>query len=293
MLPDIPVLNPKSSHFLSGKAGRWLDLVRTRIFRQTPLAGDGIDLEETAAGLVCHARGGGAGDAGDFAYGFQARWTDTNEVTIATGYVSAPNWTAWTQDNPRPSNWLAEIEVPETPLTVADGDSIWLEIATPVTNNTITGDLPTTGGTAYNVYSGGGGGGGQGGGGGAGGDGANAGTAGGAGAAGVGQTAGIGGDGGSNGGTSPGEGDGEPGRGGDGGAGGAGGAGEVVTFTHYSLLRLRTRRYAGLSASLTTTVGTPTATTSYVRIASISGSTITQHHAGNYTFTPPVITFIP
>jgi hypothetical protein len=292
MLPDIPVLVPKRVYFLSGK---WLNTLRERIFRQTPLAGDGIDLEETAAGIIPHARGGAAGEAGDFSFGFQARWTDANEVTIATGYVAAPNWTAWTQDNPRPSDWLLEIEVPETPLTVADGDSIWLELATPVTNNTITGDLPTTGGTAYNVYSGGGGGGGQGGGGGAGGDAANPGTVGGAGADADGETAGVGGDGGTNGGTSPGEGDGEPGRGGDGGAGGAGGAGEVVTFTHYSLLRLRTRRYSGLSASLTVSSSKPasTATTSYVRIASIAGSTITQHHAGNYTFIPPVITFIP
>jgi hypothetical protein len=293
MLPDIPVLVPKRNHFLSGD---WLNTVRARIFRQTPLAGNGIELDETVNGMIVHARnpGGGAGGT-SITYGFQVEWSDTNEVSVSTGYIAAPDWTAWTQDNPRPSDWLTEIEVAGSTHTVASGDSLWLEIVTPVTNTTIYGDLPTTGATAHNVYSGGGGGGGQGGGGGAGGDLAGGGGVGGVGADGVGETAGTGGDGGSNGGSSPGAGNGVAGRGGDGGAGGAGGAGETVTYTHYSLLKLRTRWYAGYSASVVVDSGTPTpsATTSYVRLASVSGSTITQYHAGVYTFIPPTITFIP
>lgn len=293
MLPDLPVLVPKKVYFLSGN---WLNAVRSRIFRQTPLDGDGIQLDETPHGLVVHARnpGGGAGGS-SLTYGFQVEWNGSSEVSVSTGYVAAPDWGAWTQDNPRPSDWLAEIEVPSDVYTVASGDSLWLEIATPVTNTTIYGDLPTTGATAHNVYSGGGGGGGQGGGGGGGGNLAGGGGVGGVGADGVGETAGVGGDGGSNAGGSPGEDDGVAGRGGDGGTGGTGGVGETVTYTHYSLLKLRTRRYSGYTVSIIVDSSTPTgtATTSYVRLASISGSTITQHHAGVYTFIPPVITFIP
>lgn len=292
MLPDIPVSAPKQMYLLTG---RFLELVRQRVYRQTPLEGTGIDFEYTASGIIPHARGAELAGSTSLNYAFKATWTDTNEVTIASGCVYTPTYSGWTQDSPTVSNWFTETVVAEAPLTVASGDSIWLEVVTPVTNSTILGPLPTDGATAHTVTTGGGGGGGQGGGGGSGGNLAVSGTDGAAGDDAVDNAAGAGGDGGANGGDSPGEGDGVIGWGGAGGDGGLGGAGEEVSFSHYTQFRIRTRRYGTLSAALTVSASKPsgTHTTHYVRIASISGATITQHHAGNYHFTPPVFAFIP
>jgi hypothetical protein len=294
MLPDIPVLVPNKSYWQSG---RYLNRILDRIWRQTPLEGAGLILSEDEDGIRLHVDGavGGAAATSSLVYSFQASWKDADEVTMRGGYVSGTNWSSWSQDNPRPGEWMEEIAVAGADLTVADGDSIWLEIVVPKTDQTQDGPLPTTGATLYTIYSGGGGGGGQGGGGGAGGDLANGGGFGADGDDAVGETAGVGGVGAGLGGSSPGAGNGTGGKGGTGGDGAAGGAGEVVSFTHYSKMRLRARRYGHYSASFTVSASTPTqsATTLYIRLASVSSGVITQHHAGNVTLSLPTISFVP
>jgi hypothetical protein len=76
---------------------------------------------------------------------------------------------------------------------------------------------------------------------------------------------------------------------------GAGGAGQVVSFDHYQNLRLRQRRYNLYTADIEIESGTPSSTHTdiYVRLATISGSTITQYHAGTYIVIPSVISYIP
>ncbi len=292
MLPEIPELIPWMKYVLSG---RFLNRVCERVIKQTPLAGHGVDLAETANGLIPTASAGAPAAESDICYSFQCTLNSPTEVHVRGGYASGTDWTGWSQDDPKPQDWLTEISVADADLTIADGDSVWLEVVTPVTNATINGPLPLTDATAHTVDSGGGGGGGQGGGGGGGGDSAGDGTTGGAGTDAVGTVGGVGGDAGANGGGSPGEGDGTGGKGSDGGDGGEGGAGEVVTFPHYTLLRVRTRRYGHFSASLTVSAGKPSGshTTLYVRLASLSGGVITQHHAGNLTLTLPIISFVP
>ena len=293
MLPDIPVLVPNKAHWQSGK---YLNRLCERIIKQTPLDGDGVIGSDDADGIRLHANGAvGVAASDSLVYSFQCSWKDEDEVTVRGGYVSGTNWTAWTQDNPRPTDWLEEISVAGADLGVADGDSIWIEVVAPKTDQTQIGPLPITGATAYTVYSGGGGGGGQGGGGGGGGDSAVAGSAGEAGSNGAGETAGTGGAASGGGGSSPGEGNGTGGKGGTGGTGGAGGAGETVSFTHYSQMRLRTRRYGHYTAALVVSASKPTstATTLYVRLASIAAGVITQHHGGNVTLTLPTISFVP
>lgn len=293
MLPDIPVLVPNKAHWLSGK---YLNRLVQRIIKQTPLDGDGVIGSDDADGIRLHANGAvGVAASDSLVYSFQVTWKDADEVTVRGGYVSGTNWTAWQQDDPKPTDWLEEINVAGADYTVADGDSLWIEVVAPKTDQTQLGPLPVTDATLYTVYSGGGGGGGSGGGGGAGGDLANPGSNGTAGDDAVGDVQGVGGNPGGAGGTSPGEGDGTAGTGGVGGAGGAGGAGEVVTYTHYSKMRLRTRRYGHYTAAVVVSASKPasTATTLYVRLASISSGVITQHHAGNLTLTLPTISFVP
>jgi hypothetical protein len=291
VLPDIRLLIPKQKYQLSG---RWLNRLCDRIYKQTPKEGDGVDIEETKNGLVCHARGGPQAEALVLTYGFQVRDAGGGEYTIAPGIVAGPHWGTIDFDNPRPEDWLYELTTTEDTVAVSSGESIWLHVTTSKTDNNLASPLPTAGATAYTVYSGGGGGGGQGGGGGGGGDSAGAGSSGGTGSDGAGTTGGSGGDGGSNGGGSPGEGSGTAAYGGDGGDGGAGGSGQIVSYTHYDKFRLRARHYNIFSYSFDVSSSKPTSTHNdvYVRLASISGGTITQHHAGTYFANLPTISFI-
>lgn len=296
MLPDIPVVVPKKVHFLSGK---YLNTIRERIFAQTPLAGDGLDVEETASGLILHLEPGqelvSSGNALAINYGFKTTWSGNGIVSVLGGFVATPDWGAWTQNNPRPTDWLSEYEVSGSTLAAASGDSVWLTIQLSVTSATQTGPLPISGITQHSLSSGGGGGGGQGGGAGAGGNLAGGGSAGASGAGGAGTSGGAGGNAGANGGSSPGEGSGTAGNGGQGGAGGAGGYGETKTFTDYDTLRITQRRYALYTASLSASATKPSSSASkiIVRIASISGTVITQHHLGTCAVTPPTISFVP
>jgi len=292
MLPDLPQFAAKT-HFLTG---RFLNLLCDRIKKQTPLAGEGIELEETNDGIIIKGiGGGGAASPSTITYGFQATMLSPTEVRIAAGYVAGTDWGTPDWEDPEPTDWLDEVAVATDDLTVASGDSVWLRVYLTKTDEDGEGPLPTTGATALTIHPGGGGGGGSGGGGGGGGDGAGTGTTGTDGGDGVDDT-GVGGDGGAGvlGGGSPGEGDSDSGAGGAGGTGGAGGAGETVSWNHYTLLKLRTRTYSISSADLYVSAGTPSgsATTLYVRLASISGGVATQHHAGTYTITPTTFAFI-
>lgn len=292
MLPDLKVFIPKSVYVLTG---RYLNALCDRILRQTPLEGNGIDLEETKAGIIPHARAGAIVAAPDaMTYGFQVSWKGAGEVTVAAGIVAATDWGSPDWTNPRPVDWLAEIISPATDLTVSDGDSIWLEILNPKADSTRIGQLTEDGAIPKTVTPGGGGGGGEGGGGGGGGDAGGYGGDGASGADAVGGAPGTGGRDTEFTGDSPGEGDGTAVFGGIGGTGGVGGAGEVVLFTHYTHIKLRARRYTTFSVSLSASASKPSvaSTNIAVRIATVSGGIITQHHAGTYHQTLPTSTFI-
>jgi len=293
MLPPLPQFQANRVYLLTS---RYINLVMDRILRQTPLPGDGIQFEETARGIALHAvRGVAPQIAPTLYHSFQVEWSGEDEVSVRGGIVAIPAWGTIDWSNPAPANWLAETAVAGDTLSVADGDSIWLQITIPRSDSTIAGPLPTAGSTPYVIETGAGGGGGQGGGGGGGGGAAGAGSAGGDGDDADGMAAGTGGDGGSNGGTSPGEGSGTAGFGGNGGDGGAGGAGEVNMWNHHTHLQLRMRRYNILSAGFVVDPNKPTSTDTdiHIRLAAISGGTITQYHAGTAIVTPPAPSFIP
>lgn len=290
MLPDLPGFNPFAAHVLTGK---YLLRLRERIASQTPIAGQGIRLEETAHGMVIHADGGNAGTAPVTNYDFKASWSGAN-LAIAAGKVLTATWGTIDQDNPLPTDWLASTSVAAATLTVASGESVWLKIGWTQTDLALSGPLSTNGSTSRIVYGGAGGAGGDGGGGGGGGASAVAGTDGGDGAN---ATATDPGAEGTNaaGGNSPGEGNGTAADGGDGGDGGAGGAGETKSFTHYTRLLTTLRRWElytaefHVAASKPGTVGN---TETYVRLCSVSGGSITQHHAGQVVVMPSMVNFV-
>jgi hypothetical protein len=290
MLPELPAFGPFTAHLLSGK---YLARLRERIAGQTPIAGQGIRLEETAHGMIVHADGGGGATALNIDYDFRAAWSGAN-VLVAAGKVLSPTWGTIDQDNPLPTDWLSSYSLPATTLTVAGGESIWIKIVWTKTDLALSGPLSTNGSTSRIVYGGAGGAGGDGGGGGGGGESAVAGTAGGDGAN---ATATDPGAEGANaaGGNSPGEGNGTAADGGDGGDGGAGGVGEIKSFTHYTRLLTTLRRWELYTAEFYVSAskpGTTSNTETYVRIASVSGGSITQHHAGQVVVTPAVVNFV-
>lgn len=289
-LPDLPVFIPKKVYVLTGK---FLQLLRERIVAQTPVQGQGLRFEETNDGIVVHADAGGvAAPTASMTYDFQCSW-DGADVAVAAGRVLSPDWTPFDQDDPEPADWLDEYSVAADTVTVADGDSVWLHIQYNQDQESLDGPLPTTGATTHTVYGGAGGAGGDGGGGGGGGGDAGA---GGNGADGEDATATLPGGAGTTtlGGTSPEEGNGIAANGGDGGAGGAGGAGEAATFTHYTRLQMRQRRWRVYLAEFVASPTKPTSSESdsYIRLASISGGTITQHHAGQVVVTPSFVNYI-
>lgn len=288
MLPDLPAFGPFTAHLLSGK---YLARMRERIVGQTPIAGQGIRFDETPHGIIVHADGGGNTTAINIVFEFQASWSGTN-VAVAGGNVLAPDWGTVNQDNPLPTDWLKATSIAGATLAVASGESIWLKITWTKTDLALSGPLSLTGSTTHTVYGGAGGAGGDGGGGGGGGASAGAGTAG---SAGANATATDPGAEGTNaaGGSSPGEGNGTAADGGDGGDGGAGGAGESKTFTHYTRLLTTLRRYEVYTAEFFVNANpASTHTETYVRLASVSGGSITQHHAGQIVVVPSMVNFV-
>ena len=80
--------------------------------------------------------------------------------------------------------------------------------------------------------------------------------------------------------------------GGAGGYGGAGGAGGSVTFTRRTKATAQIRKWSINGISLHTAKGTASEASSWIQLASISGTSITQHVVGMISITPPAITFI-
>lgn len=292
MLPDLPVFG-KAVHFLTGK---FLNLLCDRIKAQTPIAGAGVDLEETEDGLIIKSTATVAPASTEMEYSFQVTMNSPTEAHVKFGLVFATQWGTPNFEDPFPEDWLFELETDEVDLTVASGDSIWLKVILTKADEDLEKPLPTTGATLLSVTPGAGGAGAAGGGGGGGGDDAGLdidGTDGDNGANAAGGTGGTATEV-ALGGISPGDGTGNPGWGGDGGDGGYGGAGHPVTWTHYTHMKLRTRLYSLSNVDIVVSASQPSssATTLYVRLASISAGVATQHHAGNYHITPPAFGFM-
>jgi len=290
MLPDLPVFVPKKVHLLTGE---FLARLVARVEQQTPLEWDGMRFEEVEEGIIVHADGGGAVASAAISYDFQATNYGGGTIDIASGRVLSPDWGTPDQDDPQPTDWLDAYEVSGATVAITDGQSIWLHIEFAKTALALAGPLPTTGATSRSVTGGGGGAGGDGGGGGGGGESAGIGGDGANGASATGGTAGAEGTGGGSGGA-PGEGSGVAANGGAGGNGAAGGAGEVRSFNHYTQLLATWNRWEVYTASFVASTSKPTSsdTDAYVRIATVSGGTITQYHAGQVVLAPSAATFI-
>jgi len=80
--------------------------------------------------------------------------------------------------------------------------------------------------------------------------------------------------------------------GGAGGYGGAGGEGGSVTFTRATKGTAQIRKWSINGISLHTTKGASSEANAWIQLATISGTSITQHVAGTISITPPAITFI-
>ena len=306
MLPDIPNFNLGDVHILTGKM---LERIVQRIRLQTPIAGDNLRMEETNAGILLHAdQAIQTSPTISINHDFKASLPATNSLDITAGRVIGTTWGTPTMSDPLPTDWLAEqFTVGPSTLTVTDGQSVWLRIQCSQTDVDMNGTLSATGASTITVTTGGGGAGGGGGGGGAGGGGVGGGAAAGvqpdiqatAGDAGAnGDDTGLGGAGGivldysTDPPTPVTVGNSYGASGGAGGYGGAGGAGGSVTFTRRTKGTAQIRKWSINGISLHTAKGTPSEASSWIQLASISGTSITQHVVGMISITPPAITFI-
>ena len=296
MLPQLKNYANKVLHVVTGKT---MALLVDRIRLQTPLAGANMRIEETSNGLLLHANKESlVAPVTPITFDFQASLASTNSLAITAGRVIGTTYGTINQDDPLPTDWLAEqFTVAAGVFTVPSGSSVWLQITAVETDLALTGALPLTDAVSRTITTGGGGAGGQGGGGGATGDQTYS-TAGGSGANGesaYGQVPGGPDAGTANGGTSAGEGtSGTPANGSPGGNGGAGGAGETKTFTNYDKLKMTWRRWQITGATLVVAVDKPTssATSFNVRIASQTAGVVTQYQAGSFHICLPTISYI-
>ena len=264
------------------------------LYRQVPIKGTGINLQETNEGIVISSFQAAAVSSSsviDFTGVLSG-----GDVTIQGGKVLGVSWTGYTPNDPSSGGWTESVAtVAGATLAVADGFSIWLQIAIYPTTNPVVGALSGVDQEALTVVGGTGGGGGGGGGGGSGGkttggDGVNGTT----GANGVTGTPGAGGAGGAAGSNVPSSGNEEGGDGGSGGIGGAGDYGLEVFFQNHTKAAAQIRRWTVSSASFQVYGSPPTgnATTAYLRLLTRSGSTITHHQVGSVFLSLPSVTFI-
>ena len=296
MLPQLKLYAEKVLYVVTGKT---MALLVDRIRLQTPLAGANMRIEETSNGLLLHANKESlVAPVTPITFDFQASLASTNSLAITAGRVIGTTYGTINQDDPLPTDWLAEqFTVAAGVFAVPSGSSVWLQITAVETDLALTGALPLTDAVSRTITTGGGGAGGQGGGGGATGDQTYS-TAGGSGANGEAASGQVPGDpdaGTANGGTSAGEGtSGTPANGSPGGNGGAGGAGETKTFTNYDKLKMTWRRWQITGASLVVSAGKPTssATSFNVRIASQTAGVVTQYQAGSFHICLPTISYI-
>jgi hypothetical protein len=290
MLPELPVIDPKVN---GARSGWLLNRLVDRIRMQRLLSSETIKITETKDGQIIDRLGSG-GVVAPFALGFAVS-LDGLTVVVSSGRIIYPLWGAILGDNPTPGDWQREVNYVGGVLSGAVSQ-VWLQVLWSENDTTTTGPLGTT---TYNISGAKGGRGGGGGGGGA-----AAGvqpdiraTAGGA--ASNGDDTGAGGAGGvvldySTDPPTPvtGLGNSYGASGGVGGAGGAGGAGGSVTFTRATKATAQIRKWSINGISLHNAKGTASQASSWIQLASISGTTITQHVLGTISITPPAITFI-
>jgi len=291
LFPDLPIFLNDVHYFLKGKT---LNLFREVLYRQAPIKGAGINLQETNNGVVISSFQAAAVSSSsviDFTGVLSG-----DDVTIQGGKVLGVSWSGYTPNDPSSGGWTESVAtVAGATLAVADGFSIWLQIAISPTTQAVIGALSSVDQQTLTVVGGTGGGGGGGGGGGAGGL-----TTGGegidgtTGANGVNGTPGAGGVGGAPGTNAPSTGEEEGGNGGSGGYGEAGDYGLEVFFQNYTKAAAQIRRWTVSSASFQVYGSPPTgtATTAYLRLLTRSGSTITHHQVGSVFLSLPSVTFI-
>ena len=290
MLPELPVIDPKVN---GARSGWLLNRLVDRIRMQRLLSSETIKITETKDGQIIDRLGSG-GVVAPFALGFAVS-LDGLTVVVSSGRIIYPLWGAILGDNPTPGDWQREVNYVGGVLSGAVSQ-VWLQVLWSENDTTTTGPLGTT---TYNISGAKGGRGGGGGGGGA-----AAGvqpdiraTAGGA--ASNGDDTGAGGAGGvvldySTDPPTPvtGLGNSYGASGGVGGVGGAGGAGGSVTFTRATKATAQIRKWSINGISLHNAKGTASQASSWIQLASISGTTITQHVLGTISIMPPAITFI-
>ena len=290
MLPDLPVIDPKVN---GARSGWLLNHLVDRIRLQRLRSSETVIITETKDGQIIDRVGSG-GVVAPFALGFAVS-LDGTSVVVAAGKIVYPLWGAILGDNPTPSDWQREVNYIGGSLS-GTVSQVWLQVLWSENDTTTTGPLGTT---TYDILGAKGGRGGGGGGGGAAGglspdqepQAGDSGTAGDAG--GLGGTGGIvldmdaippvpitglGNSYGASGGT--------------GGYGGAGGDGGSVTFTRKTKGTAQIRKWSINGISLHAAKGTASEASSWIQLASISGTSITQHVVGMISITPPAITFI-
>jgi hypothetical protein len=263
-----------------------------RIRLQRLISSETVTITETKDGQIIDRVGSG-GVVAPFALGFAVS-LDGTSVVVAAGKIVYPLWGAILGDNPTPGDWQREVNYIGGSLS-GTVSQVWLQVLWSESDTTTTGPLGTT---TYDISGAAGGRGGGGGGGGA-----AAGvqpdiqaTAGDAGA--NGDDTGLGGAGGivldysTDPPTPVTVGNSYGASGGAGGYGGAGGAGGSVTFTRRTKGTAQIRKWSINGISLHTAKGTASEASSWIQLASISGTSITQHVVGMISITPPAITFI-
>lgn len=271
-----------------------MSLFRKALYEQVPIQGAGITLQETNDGIIVTSQPGRA-TATASVIDFTGVLSGDN-VTIQGGKVLGTSWSTYDVNDPSSGGWTESVAtVAGATLAVADGFSIWLQIAITPTTNPVVGALSSADQQTLTVVGGTGGGGGGGGGGGAGGkttggDGVNGST----GANGVTGTPGTGGAAGAAGSNVPSTGDEEGGNGGSGGYGEGGDNGIEVFFPNYTKAAAQIRRWTVSNAVFQVYGSPPTgsATTAYLRLLTRSGTTITHHQVGSVFLSLPSVTFI-
>jgi hypothetical protein len=264
--------------------------MRDRLMVQRLLSSATIKVTDTDRGQRLD-RVGAVGGGGLGSLGFAVTHTGA-AIEVAPGRVLSQAWSGASGSDFRPSNWTVETTFSGDTLSSA-ASAVWLQVQFTESDTTSEGNLGTE---DIDISGGAGGRGGGGGGGGA----SNGDTA----TMDVtsGQTGddGVDGGAGGTGGTVFEIADGDPvaatggygSDGGTGGAGGDGGDGTSVTFTRKIKGVVQIRHYVVSSLSVHTTKGTASQTSTWIKLATVSGGAVTQHHIGTIRLSPAVMTFV-
>ena len=290
MLPELPIIDATVN---GAPAGSVLNRFANRIRLQRLLSSETVIITEVNDGQIIN-RVGTAAVTASFALGFAVS-LETAGVVVAPGKLLYPLWGAILGDNPTPGDWQREVNYIGGSLS-GTVSQVWLQVVWSENDTETTGPLGTT---TYNISGAQGGRGGGGGGGGAA-AGVQPDIQGEAGQSGAnGDDTGLGGDGGIviDYDTIPpsqvtGLGNSYGASGGPGGTCGAGGEGSSVTFTRATKGTAKIRKWSISGVSLHPAKGSPSETSSWIQLASISGTIITQHVTGTISITPPAVTFI-